>query len=263
MGTTYQIKIIGTTKITKKMIDKELQKISAIFSTWQKTSEISKINQAPTNMFLPVSDELLFVLKTAQKINQQSEGYFDITMGGLSQKLGFQKNNAHTYSYGQKNLVFKDNKIKKLKNILIDVSALAKGYGVDKITQFLLKNNANFLVEIGGEIKTVGLNINHKPWTIGIETKTTPKKITLFNNAIATSGNYRNYLIKNNKKHSHILNPKTSQSNNNSLISVSVIHTSTMLADAYATAIMAMPFNKVKGFITKFKLNVITTPKLK
>jgi thiamine biosynthesis lipoprotein len=271
MGTSYQIKIIGSTEITKQAIDKELQRFNNIFSTWQQDSELTKINQAPINKWLGASSELLLVLKVAQIIYLQSEGYFDITLGRVSQKLGFQKSvlknsNQQNYAYGQANLIIKNKKIKKLKNILIDVSALAKGYAVDKITQFIKeKKHNNFLVEIGGEIKASGLNQNNKPWVIGIESATNnkPKKITLTNNAIATSGNYRNYLIKNQIKLSHILNPKTQQSTKNPLISVSVIHSSTMFADAYATAIMAMPLNKIKNFITNFKLNVISNPALK
>jgi thiamine biosynthesis lipoprotein len=266
MGTSYQIKIIGPTDITKKIIDGELQKLNNTFSTWQEDSELSKINQAPINKWLDVSPELLWILKTAQLIYLQTGGYFDITLGGLSRKLGFQKSlsKKQHYDYGQKNLVFKRNQIKKLTNILIDVSALVKGYGVDKITQFIKEKHNNFLVEIGGEIRTSGLNQNNVPWVIGIESVTSnkPKKITLTNNAIATSGNYRNYLIKNHKKLSHILNPKIQKSTNNSLVSVSVIHPSTMIADAYATAIMAMPLNKAKNFVAKFNLNVISNPEL-
>jgi thiamine biosynthesis lipoprotein len=266
MGTSYQIKIIGPTDITKKIIDGELQKLNNTFSTWQEDSELSKINQAPINKWLDVSPELLWILKTAQLIYLQTGGYFDITLGGLSRKLGFQKSlsKKQHYDYGQKNLVFKRNQIKKLTNILIDVSALVKGYGVDKITQFIKEKHNNFLVEIGGEIRTSGLNQNNVPWIIGIESATSnkPKKITLTNNAIATSGNYRNYLIKNHKKLSHILNPKIQKSTNNSLVSVSVIHPSTMIDDAYATAIMAMPLNKAKNFVAKFNLNVISNPEL-
>ncbi|SFV61281.1 Thiamin biosynthesis lipoprotein ApbE [hydrothermal vent metagenome] len=258
MGTTYQIKIINNNDITQEHITTKLKQINDIFSTWDKNSEISTINQAPINQWLTVSKELLFVLKTSQKIHQQTKGYFDITLGSLSQKLGFQNNYKNTNDYGQQYLLIKNNKIKKLKNIKVDLSAIAKGYGVDEIAKLIKsKNNHNFLVEIGGEVLATGLNQNKKQWLIGIENQL--KSIRLNNQSIATSGNSRNYLIKNNKHYSHILNPKKAISTNNSLKSVSVIHSSTMIADAYATAIMAMPINIAKKFVKIHHLNVIFT----
>ncbi len=258
MGTSYSIKYTGTNNITKTEIDNRLTAINKIMSNWDENSEISKLNNAQISKPIKISAELFFVLKEAKKAYNKTDGYFDVTIGNLIETWGFGIKkiiNPPSYekiknvNFGQDNLILKANKVTKLKNININLSAIAKGYAVDEIAKLLkTKNINNFLVEIGGEIKASGSKFD-KNWKIAIEPLDgNIETIYLDNNAVATSGDYRNFIIWGNKKYPHILNPKTSKPVVNNLVSITVINQSAMLADIYATAFMAMGYEKAKSF---------------
>ncbi len=266
MGTTYNI--VTNKYIDKKIITKKLLNINTVFSTWNDNSELNKINNQPANKWLLASDNLLFLLHKSQQIHEQTDGFFDIAIGNLINIWGFgNKNinkkptiaaikNALNHS-SMKYLTLKDNYLKKLKDIKLNLSAIAKGFAVDNIAEMLLQHNIdNFVVEIGGEVRVMGDK------TIGIERiNKIPITIQLHNNAIATSGDYRNYRIFNKKKFIHIINPKTGMPSNSNLISVSIIHQKTYVADAYATALLAMGKNKAIKFINKYKLQSVLIDK--
>ena len=141
----------------------------------------------------------------------------------------------------------------------IDFNALAQGYTVDIIGQFLRsKNINNYLIELGGELLAKGKNINSKNWVVGVEkpnekidfTDRFQFIVSLENKSLATSGSYRNYIEKDSIKYSHIINPKTGFPSLNTLLSVTVIHEDCIYADAYATAFMAMGLEKTLDFIS-------------
>jgi thiamine biosynthesis lipoprotein len=266
MGTTYTI----TTDIyiDKKIIDNELQNINQIFSNWLPNSETNKLNNHPVNKPFKVSQELLDLLTKSYQIHQKTNGFFDVSIGNLIDVWGFgvlktttrpsqksiQKNLVNS---GMQHFILDNNKIIKLKNIKFNFSAIAKGYGVDKIID-ILKNNGvkNGFVEIGGEIKTIGEK------TIGIEhLNHNPIKIILNNQSVATSGDYRNYKVFNDEKFIHILNPKTGLPSKSDLISVSVIHENTATADGFATALLAMGKNKAIAIIKKYQLKSVLIDK--
>jgi thiamine biosynthesis lipoprotein len=139
-------------------------------------------------------------------------------------------------------------------DIRLNLSALAKGYAVDEIAELLKNENiGRFMVEIGGEIKTRG------DWKIGIESpdNQAPIAIDLIDEAIATSGNYRNYFVWQNQQYAHILNPHTGAPVDSDLFSASVIHPSAMSADAYATAMMAMGSEKARQFARRQNLKTV------
>lgn len=270
MGTTYKIKVLGDGVISKLEIDKKLKQINQIFSTWDTTSELSLLNQQPSNKWVNVSDDLFYVLKTARQIYQQTNGYFDPGIGRLvnlwgfgtkqqTQKISRTRLNRAFANSSIRYLMFKDgaNKsIRKTKNIHIDLSAIAKGYAVDEVVKLL--NTPDYLVEIGGEVRSGGNN-NGRAWTLGIErpNNAKPVVITLDNKAIATSGNYRQYFIWQGKRYAHIINPHNGLPANNNLVSVSVIHPQTMIADAYATAMMVMGSNKAISLAKRLNLSVV------
>lgn len=267
MGTTYMLKYIGKPVISQQQIETKLAQINAIFSTWDSNSELSLLNQKPINQWITVSSELFFVLSESKKLRQQTNGYFDPGIGQLIDVWGFgaikvvkKPNRVQISRLLQKtsivHLQLKDGKVKKTKDIHINLSAIAKGYAVDEISQLLSRHNSqNFLVEIGGEVRTRGKNIDNN-WSLGIErlNNAQPIAIKLQDQAIATSGNYRNYFVWQGKKYQHILNPSTGLPAKTDLSSVSVVHQSTMMADAYATAMMAM--GSVKATILAKQLNL-------
>lgn len=267
MGTTYTVTTIGDSAISQRDIDNRLEKIEQIFSTWNEKSELSLLNKSPAEQWINVSDELFYVLKSAKKIHQQTKGYFDPGIGRLIDVWGFginkvtQKPSRVQIQKARQNssiqyLMLREGEykaVKKIKNIQIDLSAIAKGYGVDEIAKLL--NTQNYLVEIGGEVRTHGTN-NGKNWTIGVEqpNNTAPIMIKLRNQAIATSGDYRHYFIWEGKRYMHILNPNTGLPVSSKLASVSILHPQTMIADAYATAMMAMGDEQAFAFIKQMNL---------
>ncbi len=270
MGTTYTVKVVDDNGISQQAIDNKLKQINQIFSTWDSKSELSLLNQQPINKWVKTSDELFTVLKVAKQIYQQTNGYFDPGIGRLVDVWGFGANKqtqkpspakvrlALTNS-SIRYLMFKDgaNKaVRKTKDIRIDLSAIAKGYGVDEVAKLL--SIPNYLVEIGGEVRSSGSN-NGKAWTLGIErpNNAKPIAITLENKAIATSGNYRHYFIWQGRRYMHIINPRNGLPADSDIASVSVIHPQTMMADAYATAMMAMGSQKAIALAKQLDLSVV------
>lgn len=270
MGTTYAVKVVGDSDISQQKIEDRLKQINQIFSNWDTHSELFSLNQQPIGQWITVSDELFYVLKKSKEIYRQTNGYFDPGIGNLLDIWGFsankqtQKPNQIEVRNALKNssiryLMLKDGHqkaVRKIRNIRLDLSAIAKGYGVDEVAKLL--NSKNYLVEIGGEVRSAGNN-NGKVWTVGIEqpNNATPISTPLNNQAIATSGNYRNYFIWQGKRYMHILNPRNGLPTDSDLASVSVIHPSAMMADAYATAMMAMGNKNATVLAKQFNLSAI------
>jgi thiamine biosynthesis lipoprotein len=266
MGTTYTIK---TDKfIDKHIIDNELIRINKIFSNWDKNSEVEKLNQAKLKDAFSISKELESLFNLADEVYFKTYGYLDIRLGNLIDIWGFGDKNitkkptnkdieSNLPSAETSDFIVEDHKVVKFKNIKFNFSAIAKGYGVDKIIQFLQKNGVkNGLVEIGGEVRTIGKK------TIGIERLNhKPIKIILNNQAIATSGDYRNYKVFNDEKFIHILDPITGNPSKSDLISVSVIANNTAKADGFATALLAMGKQKAITIIKKYKLKSVLIDK--
>lgn len=273
MGTSWTVKTIGNSVISQQIIKDRLTAINQIFSTWEATSELSLLNQQPVQQWIAVSDALFYVLKKSKEIHQQTHGYFDPGIGHLVDIWGFganktmQKPSHYQVQKALRNssiryLMLKDGAdkfVKKTRDIHLDLSAIAKGYAVDEIAKLLRVKN--HLVEIGGEVRALGNN-HAKAWTLGIEqpdnkATATPIVLKLHNQSIATSGNYRNYFIWQGARYMHILNPNTGLPASSDLASVSVIHPQTMVADAYATAMMAMGSKKATALAQRLNLSVI------
>ena len=262
MGTSYSIKInhnkfFKDSKLKNK-IEKELNYISSVFSTYDEKSELSLINNSKKNSFT-ISDDMMIVLEKSLYFSEISDGMYDPTVFPLVDLWGFgpslksdkPKNDSiikvlNYVSY--KNIEISNNKINlKNKNTIIDLSSIAKGYAVDKVADLLLNEGYdNFMVEIGGEVKCIGKN-HGAEWVIGI---TNPLddfsliKTNLSNLSMATSGSYNNYTYYDGIKYSHIINPKTGFPLENNIISATVIARDCIDADAIATLLMLFPYKK-------------------
>lgn len=279
MGTQYHISVVVPFSFIektdlKKEIDKLLVKINKQMSTYIDDSEISLFNDYRNTDWFAVSSDFLEVVTTAQRISQATDGAFDITVLPLVDLWGFgSKTLLKTPQHKQITKVLRHigyEKIslrntppairKKNKLIQIDLSAIAKGYAVDKVGKLLKTNGLNnYLVEIGGEISASGTNQIGDTWQIAIEdpeyNESLPTRIITLNGlGIATSGDYRNFFIKDGKRFSHTINPKTGRPTSHKLASITVLHESTMIADAYATALMVMGEKKAIIFAQKYKL---------
>lgn len=272
MGTQYHIRLPFVSEVNnvtgvsndiiklQKDIDTLLQAINQEMSTYIADSTLSRFNQLQTGDWFPVSKNLLTVIENAQMISQTSEGAFDITVMPLVNLWGFgvtkvsrlpsqQQINQVRQKIGYQSLKIQQHSPairKQLPELSIDLSAIAKGYAVDALALLLDKRGfKHYLVEIGGEIRVQGNNKHNKAWRIAIEKPTQLNRsiqqgLILNNTAIATSGDYRNYYQQDGKRYSHTINPKTGKPITHKLASVTVLHDSTMIADAQATAIMVL-----------------------
>ena len=271
MGTSYSINVLGDGRIEQDRIDRRLVEINDTFSTWQEDSELSQLNRAPVGEWIDVSSELYLMLKQSVEIYHQTDGYFDPGIGRLIDLWGFGASGGRTEAPKREEieqafenssiryLLMEDGRVKKTRNIHINLSAIAKGYAVDEIARLIkMSGIKNFLVEIGGEVVASGSN-RGDDWVVGVERpdNKAPIPIVLKDASISTSGNYRNYFIWEGKKYMHIFNPSTGLPANNDLSSVSVIHPQSAMSDAYATAMMAMGSTKAIELANKLKLTVL------
>lgn len=263
MGTSYNIKIVepASTVLDQEKLHADikdlLHDINQQMSTYIDDSDLSLFNQAPANEWVAVSPNLVKVFRVAIELSEQSSGAFDITVGPLVNLWGFgpEHNQSELPSeqdiqkrkalIGYKNVQLRDDPpaIKKsIDGLYCDLSAIAKGWGVDQVADLIeSKNLHNYLVEIGGEIRAKGSNVKGKPWRIGVSSPdpSTPlqKIIDVRDVGIATSGDYRNYFEKDGVRYSHTIDPRVGRPISHNLASITVIHESCMMADAYATAI--------------------------
>jgi len=274
MGTTYNIKFVAPadyqTKELHQSIDKKLKQVNMSMSTYIPKSEISILNRTKANKKVKISKEFNYVLSHALALAKLSDGVFDPTIGPLVNLWGFgpkgerivptQDQIESTRKFvGHKKVQLTNNEVtKKLERVYIDLSASAKGYGVDVITELLKsKGLKNSMIEIGGEVRAQGKSAR-RPWKIGVEIPSTdPKKMGILkvvqveNFALATSGSYRNYFKYGDKSYSHTINYQTGKPVDHTLLSVSVISDNCMDADAKATALMAMGDKKGYEFAIK------------
>jgi thiamine biosynthesis lipoprotein len=236
-------------------------------STYLVDSDISKLNRNESN---EVDEHFIKVYKASKRIYEQTDGFFDPTIGTVVNALGFGpeekisqmdslKVDSLMQYVGFDKIFLSDHfLIKKHKNTFIDFNAIAKGYAVDVIADFLeSKNSLNYLVEIGGEIRSKGENKEKQaPWTVGIDnpnfdgSQSVLKAIKLSDNAMATSGTYRKFKIdETGNRYAHIIDAKTGYPSKTNILSVSVLAPNCMVADGFATAFQAMGIERVEAFL--------------
>lgn len=282
MGTYYSITVWGeysTDQLNqaKDRIDQRLDELNAIFSTYDQTSEISKINQQTPAIAMSTSESLAYVFKLATEISQASNGAFDPTVGPLVNLWGFGVNkdreeppevdqiNLAKGKVGLNQFVVSAEPtftlIKSNKEVALDLSAIAKGYAVDELSKLLTDLGfGSHLVDIGGEVKGVGRK-GDKPWRVGIEDPKAkpgePKRLVVLTDmAIATSGDYRNYFEHKGKRYSHVIDPRTGYPVENGVVSASVMAPRCDYADGWATALMVMSEQERNAVIEQLKLSV-------
>ncbi|QNL21487.1 FAD:protein FMN transferase [Hyphobacterium sp. CCMP332] len=258
MGTTYHIKYIDDKKINyKSEIDNLLVDFNQSLSTYISDSEISQFNQSDSIIFR--SEFFLPVLIKAKEVYEFSKGAFDPTVMPLVNAWGFGFKNSENIDstdidslmqfVGFEHIIYNENSIKKdTSGVMLDFSAIAKGYGVDLIGEYFEERGIkNYMVEIGGEVRCRGKNNKNSIWLIGIDNpkynedgKSLKATVKLENLSLATSGNYRNFYVKEGVKYAHTINPITGYPVDHTLLSASVFSENCMTADAYATAFMVM-----------------------
>lgn len=262
MGTYYRItaRCPGTPgSVLAAAAEETLAQVNAQMSTYDEHSELSRFNQGPVGVWLPASTELRTVIRTAQEISALSDGAFDVTVGPLVNLWGFGPDGTISRSpqpeaveearqrVGSRFLELDDDTgaLRKTRALYVDLSAIAKGYGVDRLVERLdAMGCPDQLVDVGGEVAGRGHNPAGRSWQIGIEVPdpesfgTVQKIVPLGDMAVATSGDYRNFLdLEDGRRISHTVDPHTGSPVFHDLASVTVLHDSAMWADGLATAL--------------------------
>ncbi|WOH39133.1 FAD:protein FMN transferase [Thalassotalea fonticola] len=266
----YSVKLVGEKHQVEKIqlaeqVDNLLKKINAQMSTYDKNSELSKFNQYRGNDARQISVELNQVLAESIRLAHLTDNTLDVTVGPLvnlwsfgpekrAEKVPSQELIAATKQHIGIDKLNLDKRLlsKSDANVYVDLSAIAKGFAVDKVAELLEQHDINnYLVDIGGEMRVKGIKANKQAWRIAVEkpisgTRAVQQVIMPGDNAVATSGDYRNYFEDNGIRYSHTIDPDTGWPINHKLVSVTVVHPSSMTADGLATAIEVM--GPEKGF---------------
>ncbi len=267
-GTYYNIQFFDTKTVDySKQYDSLFSEINKSMSTYIPTSDISKINLNDTTVVVDYHFKKVFDL--SKDIYNNTDGFFDPTIGVLVNAWDFGpegkiialdslKIDSLLQYVGFEKVKRQLGRIEKLPQTFIDFNAIAKGYGLDVIAEFLNdQGHDNYLIDIGGEIVARGTNLmRQNNWHVGIEkpnfdgSQSQQIAVALKDEAMATSGVYRKFKIDaNGNKYAHIINTKTGYPSKTNILSVSVIAPTCAVADAYATAFKAMGIEKVKLFL--------------
>ncbi|SDB53894.1 thiamine biosynthesis lipoprotein [Flavobacteriaceae bacterium MAR_2010_188] len=264
-GTSYSI-IYDSDTDFQKAIDSVFKRINHSMSTYQVDSDISRINR---NEDVAVDQNFKRVFEASKVIYKETNGAFDPTIGAVVNAWDFgpegrivsldsTKIDSLMSDVGFNKISINNDFVKKNKGTFIDFNAIAKGYGVDAVGEFLESQNIdNYLVEIGGEIRVKGRNIEKDAeWKVGIEEphfdgeRSIFKTLELIDESMATSGVYRKFKVdEDGNRYSHIIDTETGYPSKSNILSISVIAKTCMYADGYATAFKSMGIAKVEEFL--------------
>lgn len=270
-GTYYHIKYKSDNGVDYQMqIDSLLLEIDSSVSIYKPYSIISKLNKGEQ---VQADDIFNAVYFDAVHVYTNTEGFFDCTVSPLVKYWGFYKEKGYDSveidsakvleilnRIGMRKTSRQDSTVVLQKGVQLDFNAIAQGYSVDLIAEFLEHQGViDYLIEVGGEIKARGLNADGNIWRVGVDKPSDEIDISsrfqfimdLENLSMATSGNYRKFYERDGVKYSHTINPNTGFPVQNRLLSVTVVTNSCALADAYATAFMAMGVKNTKQLINK------------
>ena len=270
MGTQYSIRWPAHYELEasdiKPSVEKLLQTINQQMSTYQADSELSVFNLAPAPSKHTVSQALSGLIQESIDLHRLTDGYFDVSIGPLVNIWGFgpeefankapsqEKVNTAKAQTGLEAISVDGNVVTKRQPRYVDLSAIAKGYGVDKVAELMEQSGVqSYLVEIGGEIRTKGVKAEGKPWRIAIEKpdaqgRSVQKILNMKTTGMATSGDYRNYFEVDGQRFSHTIDPNTGYPIRHKLASVTVLDPSCARADALATAMLVMGEAKAQDF---------------
>lgn len=267
MGTTYSVTVVtgyfGSVAGLQEKIDRRLDDINRSMSPYLKDSEISRFNRfLKAGAEFRISADFLDVMKAAARIYQLSDGAWDGTVNPLVDLWGFgragradqvpaaEKISALLGDIGFDKIEIRETGalVKRQASVTLDLSSIAKGFGVDQVAGVLRAAGfTDFLVEIGGEVRAAGIRPDRRPWRVGInrpKPEAGPDEIymvvSLKGQALATSGDYRQFFVQDGRRYSHIIDPKTGYPVAHRAVSVSVLADNCTLADGLATAVMVM-----------------------
>lgn len=276
-GTQYHINVVLTEDESRlenlgSGIEQVLEDVDASMSTWREDSELSRLNRREDQSeWIELSEPLYKVLFVAAEVSSLTDGAFDVTIGPVVNLWGFgpdarpdqvpddQELKAKLSQTGYENIELKSDPpaLRAHRPQYIDLSAIAKGYAVDAVARHLEEAGVGaYLVEIGGEVRVNGRKPNGDAWRLAIEEPVSERRqinrvVALDSQAMATSGDYRNYYESEGRRYSHTIDPATGKPIRHKLASVTVIAENTMLADALATGFNVMGFERAQALATR------------
>ncbi len=263
MGTDYHVTWDNPAGVDEQQVRAgifaALSEVEQVMSTYREESDLMVLNRAPINTPVVVKDELFHLLELSGQITRASGGAFDVTVGALVNLWGFGPDarpdqvpdaeqivlvKAQT-GFEHVHLDAATKSVRKERALMIDLSAIAKGYGVDRAAAYLESQGiSRYMVEVGGEIRLKGPKPGGKPWRIAIERPEGLREIygvlELNDAGIATSGDYRNYFEQDGRRYSHTIDPSTGYPITHDLTSVTVLAATSAEADGWATAMMVL-----------------------
>lgn len=293
MGTYYRVSVVADAEQVlpsqqhlQKQLEMSLAESSASFSTYIDDSEVSRFNQLAVGECLALSDDFFALLELSRKVNEDSNGRFNPAVGPLVELWGFGSRDVQlipsaseiaallsqtdlSRAFVHKSDNANDHKFIELCKrdpIELDFSAVAKGFAVDALAALLNDLGiVNYLIDIGGELSASGVNKRRELWRVAIEQPSTDaiaspaveRVVNLNGEAIATSGNYRNFFEHDGVRYAHTLDPQTGRPVEHSILSASVIDQSAAIADAWATALMAAGTDRAKNLIAEHELEAL------
>jgi thiamine biosynthesis lipoprotein len=266
MGTYYSVKVVrpppGRDPVRLRAgIERVLAQVNREISTYDESSELSRLNRNPSTDWIAVSERLLVALREAQRVSRLSGGAFDVTIGPLVNLWGFGPEpgaerlpSAEDVRRARARVGFERLRLRQVPpgvrkqrgDVYVDLSALGEGYGADRMAGYLESEGVrDYMVAIAGAIRVKGRNAAGRPWAIAVETPTPGRReahrvIRVADGGLSTSGDYRNFFERDGRRYSHEIDPHTGEPVTHRLASVTVVSDSAMRADALATALMVL-----------------------
>ncbi|MEQ8483546.1 MAG: FAD:protein FMN transferase [Pseudomonadales bacterium] len=276
MGTYYQVTARCPEDVSAQ-IEAELAAVNDEMSTYLEDSVLSRFNRAAAEQWHPVPEPMAQVVAAARAISEASGGAFDVTVGPLVNLWGFGPDpkrgvpaaadiDAARAQVGHDRLEVSltPPQLRKRGPLYVDLSAIAKGHGVDRVTERLRRAGCDaLLVDVGGEVRGHGPSPSGRSWRIGVEVPDSERQggiqrvVALRDGALATSGDYRNFFDADGARYSHTIDPRTGHPVSHGLASVTVLHDSAMWADGYATALTVLGPEAGMAFAERHELAVL------
>ncbi len=254
MGTSWSLLAVKPPLAAAEGVQAAFDRVVGQMSQWEANSDLSRLNRAKSGVWQALPAEFADVMEAALDVARASGGAFDPCLGALTERWGFgaagrvdRVPESAADETADRGVEFdpETRRIRRSEGAIIDLSGIAKGYGVDLAADWLLASGArHFLIEVGGELRGEGIRPDGQPWWVDIEmppsSSAVPYRIALHDLSAATSGNYRRGFTVDGQRYSHSFDPRTGRPIVNGVSSVTVLHRSCMMADGWATALTVL-----------------------
>lgn len=248
MGTSWSARIVDAPSDCPALIEATLRGVIAQMSNWEAASDISRFNRAPVGRWMDLPDDLMTVLRAGLEVARITDGAFDPAIGRLVDRCGFGPGGIvgaplpAPDTAPWRAIELAAGRARRLRDVTLDLSGIAKGFAVDAVARMLrAKGLGHFLIEIGGELRGEGVKPDMQPWWVDLESppglSLPVLRVALCGLSVATSGDYRRFREVDGRRLSHSIDPRSGAPIAHDVASVSVLHESAMMADAWATAI--------------------------